>query len=165
MTLSKSTRPLPKSKRIGLRSKQEGKCAWHRLPFVGKDHGLESFWDVPMTGGYFGGIEVGRSVACIFLKYVRDQRDNQTHNASGLLRSVLAAMDAKQPLTEEQAESLKGQRTGFMNEICTWLRSAVERLGSSFDAIPERSLVQQANEHLIRTDAAFNAAINAGGSQ
>ena len=165
MTIPKSKRPLPKSKRIGLRSKPEGKHAWDRLPFVGKDNGPESFWDVPMTGGYFGGIEVGRSVACMYLKYVRDHRDNQIHNASGVLRSILAAMDAKQPVTKEEVESLRGQRTGFMSEICIWVRAAAERLGSSFDAIPERLLVQQANESLERADEAFHAAINSKVSQ
>ncbi|UXZ23194.1 hypothetical protein KZH41_02920 [Pseudomonas sp. YeP6b] len=158
-SIQKSRRPLPKSKQIGLRSKPEGKWAWDRLPFVGKDHGRQSFWDVPMVGGHFGGIDAGRAMALVYLKYVRDHRSDEIHNASGILSSILVAMDAKKPSTEDEAASLQGQRTGFMYEICSWIKAAAERLGSTLDVIPERSFVQQANEGLVRTDAAFMASI------
>jgi hypothetical protein len=162
MTIPKSKRPLPKSKQIGLRSKPEGKCAWDRLAFVGKDHcAKHSNWDVPLTGGFFGGVEVGRAAACMFLKYLRDERDNPCRLTSSNLKSVLGSMDSKVPTTEEEERSLKGHRAGFIFELAYWLESAAEKLGSSFDAIPERSLVERANESLTRTDAALMAAIDA----
>ncbi|MBK3438780.1 hypothetical protein [Pseudomonas sp. MF7448] len=161
ISIPKSKRPLPKRKQVGLRSKPDGKCAWDRLPFVGKDHSKSSSnWDVPLTGGFFGGIEVGRIAGRMFLKYLRDERENPTRLGSSSLRSVLASMDAKVTTTDEEKLSLDGQRAGFIGEIAYWLESAAERLGSCFDAIPERSLVLQANESLERTDEAFHAAIN-----
>ena len=166
MTLSKSKRPLPKSKRVGLRSKPEGKHAWDRLPFVGKDHSeCCSNWDVPLTGGFFGGIEVGRVAGRMFLKYLRDERENPCRLGSTSLKSILASMENKVATTDEEKRSLEGQRTGFIGEISYWLESAAERLASSFDAIPMRSFVQLANESLERTDEAFHAAINSKVSQ
>jgi hypothetical protein len=159
--IPKSKRPLPKSQRMGLRPKPEGKSAWDRLPFVGKDHSKHfSSWDVPLTGGFFGGIEAGRVAARLFIKYLRDERDNPSRLGAVHLRGVLSALDAKQVTTEEEQHSLNGHRTGFMNEIFDWLDAAALTLGSSFDAISQRSLVQQANEHLTRTDAALMSAIN-----
>ena len=161
MTIPKSKRPLPKSKRVGLRSKPEGKSAWDRLPFVGKDHSKNfSSWDVPLTGGFFGGIEAGHVAGRMFLKYLRDERQNPYRLGGSSLQSVLASMDNKTPTTEEEMRSLQGQRTGFINEISYWIESAAERLGSSFDEIPMLSFVQMANENLECTDEAFHAAIN-----
>ncbi|CAM3933525.1 hypothetical protein SAMN05216475_6283 [Pseudomonas synxantha] len=165
-SIPKSKRPLPKSKQIGLRAKPDEKSAWERLPFVGKDHSKHfSSWDVPLTGGFFGGIEVGRVAGRMFLKYLRDERQNPCRLGSISLKSVLASMDAKVASTDEEKWSLEGHRAGFMGEISYWLESAAERLGESFDAIPMRSFVQMANEDLERTDEAFNAAINSKVSQ
>ena len=161
MTIPKSKRPLPKGKQIGLRSKPDGACAWDRLPFVGRDHSkYHSNWDVPLTGGFFGGVDAGRVAARMFMKYLRDERQNPCRLGSSKLRIVIASMDNKTVTTEEEMQSLKGQRTGFMSEIAYWLESAAEMLGSSFDAIPMRCFVQMANENLERTDAALHAAIN-----
>ncbi|NMY23805.1 hypothetical protein [Pseudomonas sp. WS 5410] len=166
ISIPKSKRPLPKSKRVCLRSKPEGKHAWDRLPFVGKDHSERcSNWDVPLAGGFFGGIEVGRVVGRMFLKYLRDERENPCRLGSSSLKSVLDSMEAKVATTDEEKRSLEGQRTGFISEISYWLESAAERLGSSFDEIPMRSFVQLANEDLERTDEAFHAAINSKVSQ
>ncbi|NMY06360.1 hypothetical protein HBO12_25725 [Pseudomonas sp. WS 5059] len=159
--IPKSKRPLPKSKQVGLRAKLEVKDAWNRLPFVGSDHSkFHSNWDVPLTGGFFGGIEVGRVAARMLMKYLRDERQNPCRLGSSSLQSVFASMDNKNPTTEEEMRSLQGQRTGFISEIAYWLESAAERLGSSFDEIPVRSFVQMANESLECTDEAFHAAIN-----
>lgn len=155
-----------KVKQIGLRSKPEGKNAWYRLPFVGDDHGKHlSYWDVPLTGGYFGGIEAGKIVARLFIKYLRDERDSPLRCGTMNLRAVLSSLDNKKPSTKEEEEALCGQRVGFMSEITYWLEAAAERLGSSFDAIPERSLVAQANEALTPTDTSLIAGIAAGGAQ
>lgn len=149
-------------KQIGLRSKPEGKTAWDRLPFVGKDHGkYQSSWDVPLTGGYFGGIEVGEIVARMFLKYLRDTRDDPLKMGSMRFGMVLEALHSRTPTTKDEESALRGQQVGFRSEIAYWLDAAAERLGSSFDAIPARSFVQQANEALLRTDAQLMAAIKA----
>lgn len=161
-SIPKSKRPLPQSKHTGLRVKPEKPNAWDRLPFVGKDHSKQcSSWDVPLTGGYFGGIDAGKSIAHMFFKYLRDEQANPVRLGSTHFRMMISALDSKVPATKEEEESLKGQRVGFMCEVADWLDAAVLKLGSSLDAIPERSLVQQANQNLARADAAFMAAIDA----
>ena len=159
--IPKSRRPLPKSKQLGLRAKPEQLSAWDRLPFVGKDHSNQcSNWDVPLTCGYFGGIDAGKSIAHMFFKYLRDEHASPVRLGSTHFRMMISALDAKVPATKEEEESLKGQRTGFMCEVADWLDAAVLRLGSSLDAIPDRSLVQQVNQNLARSDAALMVAIN-----
>ncbi|WP_395599570.1 hypothetical protein AB4P95_20200 [Pseudomonas sp. A1437] len=161
-SIPKSKRPLPKSKRIGLRIHADQDKAWDRLPFVGKDHGKHcSCWDVPMTGGFHGGIEVGRAMGRLYLKYVRDQRDNPMGFTSSLLNSMLTSLAAKKPLTEDEASSVSGQRVGFLSELSYWLDAAALQLGSSFDAISPQKFVEQANENLLRDDASLMAAIKA----
>lgn len=159
---SKSNGSPRKGKQVGLRSKPHAKSAWDRLPFAGKDHSRHfSSWDVPMTGGYLGGIEVGKIVARMYFKYLRDEEASPFKFGAIHLQGILASLDAKVPVTDEEKASLKGQRVGFMSEVGRWLEDAVLKLGSCLDAIPERSFVQQANEHLARTDAALMAAIEA----
>lgn len=165
-TTSKPRASSRKGKQVGLRSKPQAKSAWDRLPFAGKDHSRHfSSWDVPMTGGYFGGIEVGKIVARMYFKYLRDEQANPFKFGAIHLQGILTSLDAKVPVTDEEKESLKGQRVGFMSEVGHWLEEAVLRLGSCLDAIPERSFVQDANEHLARTDAALMAAIEARGTK
>ena len=159
--IPKSKRPLPKGKQIGLRLKAEEKSAWARLPFVGDDHGkLSSNWDVPLTGGFFGGLEVGAVIARMFVKYLRDERDNPLRMGESRLKAVLRSLELKKASTPEEQHSLNGQRTGFIGELFVWIDAAVMQQGSSFDAIPQRSFIQQVNEQLERTDAAFMAAID-----
>ncbi|AMB86671.1 hypothetical protein AWM79_15705 [Pseudomonas agarici] len=155
-----------KGKQVGLRSKPQAKSAWDRLPFAGKDHSRHfSSWDVPMTGGYFGGIEVGKIVARMYFKYLRDEESNPLKLGALHLQLLLTSLDAKVPVTEEEKASLSGQRVGFMSEVYRWLEDAVLKRGSYLDAIPERSFVKDANEHPARTDAALMAAIEARGAK
>ncbi|MBX8516066.1 hypothetical protein K5D69_15330 [Pseudomonas cichorii] len=160
--IPKTPRRTLKSKQIGLREKSEKNNAWDRLPFVGRDHDPHvSSWDVPMTGGYFGGIEVGKVVFRMYLKYVRDEQGNPLALFNTHLVSMLHSMDCKNPVTDEEKASVRGQRVGFLSELSVWLEAAACKLGSSLDAIPHRSFVQSANEALQRTDASLMAAINA----
>lgn len=164
--ISTSKRSTPRGKQIGLRSKPEGESAWERLPFVGKDHhAYFSDWDVPLTGGYFGGIEVGASIARMYLKYLRDEQDNPIRLGASNLQGILNSLDVRVATTKDEGDSLRGQRVGFIYELGNWLEAAATRLGSSFDAIPERSFVHQANEALSRTDAALTNSINSGGAK
>lgn len=165
-SISKSPRPLPKSDSITIRTKVEGKTAWDRMPFVGKDHGKhETNWDVPLSGGYFGGIEVGQVAARLYLKYLRDERESPLRMGSSHLESVLRDLYRKTASTQQEEESLRGQRVGFVSELGHWLEHAAERAGSCLDAIPQRSFVQQANESLAKNDAALVAAIELRSAQ
>lgn len=161
-SIATAVRPQSKRKQIGLRVKSEKSDAWERLPFVGKDHGgTLTCWDVPLTGGYFGGIEVGKIVARMYFKYLRDHQKDPILFGSIHLRGIIEALNAKVPATEEEAQSLKGQKVGFMSEIGYWLESASREIGACLDAIPERAFVQQANESLDKTDASLMEKLNA----
>lgn len=165
-TPPKSARSLPKCKQVGLRINPSAKSAWDQLPFVGKDHGKQvSCWDVPMTGGYFGGCEAGKIVARMYLKYVRDEHGKSMTMAATLLRSMLAGLDAKKPSSEVETDSVNGQRIGFIHELSHWIDAAAVRLGSSLDAIPQRSFIDQASFELSRDDASLMAAIAARGEK
>jgi len=159
-SIPKSKRPLPKGRQIGLRIKPQGKFAYERLPFVGKDHSSRhSFWDVPLTGGFHGGCAVGKSIAHAYLKYVRDERANPCRLSATLLGSMLVDLDGKQPTTEDEESSKSGQRAGFIGELSAWIDAAATQLGGSLDRVPEQHLVDCANHCLTRTDAALMAAI------
>lgn len=165
-TIPKSKRSTPRGKQIGLRSKPHENSAWDRLPFVGKDHHANcSDWDVPLTGGYFGGIEVGESIARMYLKYLRDEQDNPIRLGTAHLQGMFNSLDARVATTKEERDSLRGQRVGFIYELGVWLEAAATRLGSSFDAIPERSFVQQASEALTRADAALMSSVSSGSAK
>lgn len=160
-SIPKSKRPLPKVRPSGLRTKPEEKSAWDRLPFVGSDHQkLASSWDVPLTGGFFGGIEVGAAIACMFIKYLRDERDNPVRLGAAYLEGTLIALQIKEASTPDEQHSLNGQRVGFIGELFKWIDVAAMHHGSALDSIPQRSFVQQVNEHLVRTDDTYMAAVN-----
>ncbi|WP_223472863.1 MULTISPECIES: hypothetical protein [unclassified Pseudomonas] len=164
--IPQSKRRVPNGKQIGLRSKPEKRTSWERLPFVGKDHSAHySCWDVPLTGGYFGGIETGKVVARLYLKHLREEQNNPIGLGTTHLQGMLSSLNSKTPASAEEEASLKGQRVGFIYELGVWIQAAVTRLGSCLDAVPERTFVQHANESLTRTDAALMAAIAARSSQ
>lgn len=160
-SIPKSPRPLPQGKQIGLRIKPDEKSAWARMPFVGKDHHEQANnWDVPLTGGFFGGLDAGAIIARMFIKYLRDQRDDHLRMGSSRLRMMLTSLELKKASTPEEQCSLDGQLAGFLGELFDWIDVAAMRHGSALDAIPHRSLIQQVNEHLARTDDAYMAAID-----
>ena len=163
--IPKSRRPLPLGKQIGLRSKQAGKLATDRLPFVGKDHGHRSSWDVPMTGGFHGGCAAGKAVAQMLLKYIRDERSNHCRLSSCLLGSMLSSLAGKQPATTDEETAVRGQRAGSIHELPNWIEAAAEQLGASLDGVTELQLVEHANQALTRTDAALMAAIKSRDTQ
>lgn len=160
-SIPKSKRLLPQGKHIGLREKTQEKYASDRMPFVGKDHHkLASNWDVPLTGGFFGGLDAGAVIARMFIKYLRDQRDDQLRMGASRLRMMLTSLELKKASTPDEQHSLNGQRAGFIGELFDWIDAAAMRHGSALDAIPQRSFIQQVNEHLARTDADCLAAID-----
>ncbi|MBI6848608.1 MULTISPECIES: hypothetical protein [Pseudomonas syringae group] len=160
--IPKSPRRIPKRKQIGLREKPEQATAWDRLPFVGRDHSKHhSNWDVPMKGGYFAGIDAGKLVFRMYLKYVRDEQGNPLAMCGPNLSGMLHSIEHRNPVTDEEKASVSGQRVGFFSELSKWVVASACRLGSSLDAIPHRSFVQSVNEALQRDDASFMAAIEA----
>ncbi|PPB14725.1 hypothetical protein HV87_08320 [Pseudomonas aeruginosa] len=101
-----------------------------------------------MTGTFLGGVEAGKSIAHIYLKYLRDERGNQFSLSSSLLASMLYSMALKQPASKEEQTALNGQRAGFLGELSRWLEQAAVRLGSDLDRQTEQQLINNANRWL-----------------
>ena len=61
------------SNKLAFRPKK--KASSRRLPFVGNEHTLGkdfSYWNIPASGGYFGGNKTGEAVAYMLLKHLRE---------------------------------------------------------------------------------------------
>lgn len=142
-----------------LRAKPRAKLEMHKLPFVGNDHvvpkqGGVSFWDVPLTGGYLGGVETGSALANIYLIHLRRQGGGEDRNALSL-SAIYCAMMARAPRTKEEVETLNGQVVGFSNVMHGWLDASVQQLGRNLDASDGKldPLLNLANSGLDSGDA------------
>ncbi|HBP6839433.1 TPA: hypothetical protein L6A68_13395 [Pseudomonas aeruginosa] len=91
-------------------------------------------WDVPLTGSYLTGLEAGKSIAHIYLKYVRDVDDWM---ACEVLRSMVRDLIAKAPSDEQEETVKRGQFAGFMGEIFNRLKVSAQFAGSSLDRVEE----------------------------
>ncbi len=153
VTAAKRSRRAKKPQGICLHPR--AKETWRRLPFVGKDHGRYSMWDVPLTGSFLTGLEAGKSIAHIYLKYVRDVDDWM---ACEVLRSMVRDLITKAPSDEQEETVKRGQFAGFMVEIFNWLRVSAQFAGSSLDRVEDQDLVDRVNHYL---DAGVADAIDA----
>lgn len=143
--------------KVRLRAKPRAKLDMHQLPFVGRDHvvhddGCVCFWDVPLTGGYFGGTETGSAIACMYLAHIRRQMNgDKTYTLS--LASILCALTQRVTKNPDEADSLRGQVVGFGSVIGRWLTAAVEQLGGNLEAAELKKLLGNANDGLDRDRA------------
>ncbi|ALV80245.1 TPA: hypothetical protein ACRNCK_005291 [Pseudomonas aeruginosa] len=154
-SVSDAKRPRRGKKPQGISLHPRAKYPWGRLPFVGKDHGRHSMWDVPLTGSYLTGLEAGKSIAHIYLKYVRDVDDWM---ACEVLRSMVRDLITKAPSDEQEETVKRGQFAGFMGEIFNWLKVSAQFAGSSLDRVEDQDLVDRVNHYL---DAGVADAIDA----
>ncbi|HCF4237602.1 TPA: hypothetical protein NIE62_003785 [Pseudomonas aeruginosa] len=154
-SVSDAKRPRRGKKPQGISLHPRAKETWQRLPFVGKDHGRYSMWDVPLTGSYLTDLEAGKSIAHIYLKYVRDVDDWM---ACEVLRSMVRDLITKAPSDEQEETVKRGQFAGFMGEIFNWLKVSAQFAGSSLDRVEDQGLVDRVNHYL---DAGVADAIDA----
>ncbi|MBH3308338.1 hypothetical protein I5P84_02570 [Pseudomonas mosselii] len=145
--------------RVKLREKPRAKLDMHRLPFVGRDHvtnedGSYCFWDVPLTGGYFGGNETGQALAFTYLAHLRRMNGSKAHPLHTLsLRSIFGAMMKRTPGSKAEKDSRSGQLVGFASVIDDWLRAAVDQFGRELDDIDHKKLLALANAGLVEAEA------------
>jgi len=150
-----------------IRRKTRVKSAFRRLPFVG--NGIKNAphcWNVPATGGYFGGYETGEAMAYALLKNMREDKTVFPKNDS--LRDVAEAFmirfeqeggeEMEKRICNEWSDSFNsflGQRTGFFNTISRFLSAATKVMGSEFDLLSEDELLNRANAGLGFKDKEF----------
>lgn len=131
------------------------------LPFVGKEHGQFSYWDVPLTTDFLVGIYLGSALAGIYLNYIHRTENIIKH---GLLGDIAAAWAEKaSSCTPSELEGLRGQINGFIGKVnpcqseTSWPGAATANAPRS-----DEQLLNEANHFLtIGRDAVLIAAASA----
>ena len=131
-----------------------------RLPFVGREHTADqsfSMWNVPASGGCFGGNITGEAIATLYLKQVRE---NDAEICAPVLGGMviawarrLAAGDIRPGSAEE--DSLRGQMVGFAHVLSKWLLAAARHMGDSLDTRGNDALLAKANKGIAFDSFAF----------
>jgi len=88
----------------------------HTLPFVDfcpMKQGM-SFWNVPKTGGFYGGVTTGSALAKIYIKHLID---GSYEDEGGLLQLIAKDMSKTVCVNTEEQRAINGQITGFFREI------------------------------------------------
>ncbi|MDF1820706.1 MAG: hypothetical protein P1U64_04000 [Alcanivoracaceae bacterium] len=127
------------------------------LPFINRDsRGSLNHWDVPATGGYFGGNRLGTCFAMMYLKHLR----RHGVRGNGMLQNIL--MDAF-GLTKDdspETEALRGQMVGFLSTLDDWLISAAKMAGRSLEMVDDSFWEREANKALQFDEKAFLASFS-----
>jgi len=137
-----------------LKFKPKKRLAVHRLPYVGNDHrrpehGGFSFWDVPLTGDYFGGNKAGRALGVIALQFFRETPEGDGSLINFHLQTVaLTWLEMARTATPEEFQVLRGQASGFIGAICPWTILAARRFGGNLEKASPKSLLLEANQGL-----------------
>lgn len=139
-----ATRSVNKSKAKTVLKYRKAGSEFRRLPFVGK-----TSWDVPQTGGYTGGCEMGKWAAIAFLKMLR-----ASDYAGGFLQ--LIARDMIGPRSREN-DSLAGQVVGFFSTLDSYMQKVAKRDGN-LDDYSECDLAAAMTRAVNLDYAAWNAA-------
>lgn len=85
------------------------------LPFVGKEHGQFSYWDVPLSTDFLVGTYLGDALAGIYLNYIQRSENIIKHC---LLGDIAAAWAEKaSSCTASELQGLRGQIMGFMGKV------------------------------------------------
>ncbi len=130
------------------------KLALHKLPFVGRRNGPGkfsiSFWDVPRAGGYFGGCKTGKALALIYLQHLKENGSG----TGGMLQHITFDM-----LDGCDDDARSGQVVGFFTHLESWLSGAVKHLEGGLDEMPEKQLLQAANDGLAFDEEAYLASL------
>ncbi len=156
--------PKPQKNRVRFKAPKKRSSDFYTLPFVGKDHGEFSYWDVPLTTDFLPGTFLGSALAGIYLNYIRDSENIIKHC---LLDDISTAwLDKARSCTPEEYEALRGQIKGFIGEInpCRVISSWP---GAAADAPQSNeSLLNQANRWLeIGSDDALLSILNTATEQ
>ncbi|MDD3676036.1 hypothetical protein [Thauera propionica] len=158
--------PLP------IKRKTRVKRGFRRLPFVAgrSANSAAPCWNVPASGGYFGGYETGEAMAQAFLKFLREEEGGfPAYWLTFIVESFMIrfeqeggkAMADRVPCSErsETFVAFRGQYCGFLNTVSQWLAASAKHLGASLDRISEQDLVRRANAGLGFDQAAYMASL------
>jgi hypothetical protein len=124
----------------------------YRLPYAGSRltaaNGDISFWSVPLTGGYPGGVCTGDALAVLALRFLRqcpDENTDETH----LTSIALGWLEAARAANADEFETLKGQVVGFVGRLTPWTVTAAQNVGQNLDKKDPVKLLESANAGLV----------------
>lgn len=155
-----------------IKRKTRGKTGFRRLPFVAGRHSKSAnpFWNIPASGGYFGGYETGEAMALAFLKFLREEDSNiPSYWLTKIAESFMCRweqeggsdMAERRHLNHSDGfDSIRGQYVGFFNTLSQWLSAAAKGMGSNLDRMTERELVARANMGLGFNHIAYMASLS-----
>lgn len=123
----------------------------HRLPYVGRQHHSDEsdhigFWDVPLTGGYSGGLKTGKGLALIALKFISTTEDA---GDGGHLKDIAAAwIDRASLASPDELDVLTAQVMGFMSAIGSFTRASAVTSRLKLAQVDDKAALKKANEGL-----------------
>jgi hypothetical protein len=157
-TATGASAPTRKTRPLAFRPRQ--KSPMRRLPFVGREHTADqsfSMWNVPASGGYFGGNTTGEAIATMYLRHIREtDAEICSPMLGGMVISWawrLASGDITPGSVEEN--SLRGQMVGFAHVLSKWLIAAARHMGDSLETLGNDALLAKANRGVAFDTAAF----------
>ena len=147
-----------KSLRIEAKKKRDD-FAFRNLPFVaGKREKVAArAWTIPASGGYFGGYDVGKAMALLYLKFDRAHGGINMHaHLTAIVESFfiridelggMAAYNSYRAGEEENdgIQAIRGQFIGFMNTISDRLTLASKFMFQDVETITEEQIFELAN--------------------
>ncbi|MCU7965176.1 hypothetical protein ACRN98_23740 [Shewanella oncorhynchi] len=139
-----------------LKFKRNPALPLHALPFIGKSNkkpnGLLSFWSVPTTGGYCGGLLTGQSLAKIYIKHLSEHAASRQY---GTLQTIAMDMFGNNPLNANVDQAaFRGQVIGFFTEIERWLVPSAVLLKDEVNSLDNDELLTMANEGILMQESA-----------
>ncbi|SDK68056.1 hypothetical protein SAMN05216189_104716 [Pseudomonas delhiensis] len=114
-TTLKETYPKAQKNRLRFKKPQKRGGDFFTLPFVGKDHGQFSYWDVPLTTDFLVGTYLGSALAGIYLNYIQRSENVIKHCLLGDIAEAWA--EKSRSCTQSELEGLRGQIKGFIGKV------------------------------------------------
>ena len=99
-----------------IKRKTRGKPGFRRLPFVAgwRTESASPCWNVPASGGYFGGYETGEAMAQAFLKFLREEKgDFPAYWLTGIVESFMTRFEQEGGKARRSGASIAASSTRY----------------------------------------------------
>lgn len=145
---------------------------FERLPFVGQrsiPRRNFPYWDVPASGGYFGGCHAGRAMAYLYLRHVRSHGRSEEVPTLGLMlldwldqALIRAGQDGIVARRPPWLEAMRGQLVGFAEVLSNWGGDAARFMGAPLDNLNDAKLLELLNAGVQFDEPAYLRHLDAG---
>ena len=130
----------------------------HKLPFVGFSEVKQgmSYWNVPRTGGFGGGVVTGKALARIYMKHLADNQGND----GGILQSIVTDITQQCDGSDSEKSSSRGHVVGFFSEIEKWLKPMLSMISEDADSLDSSKNLESANHGINYDESKLDKAYN-----